>query len=97
MDHPGSVGFMPHPKHDRRPHVIEKAAANGWSHQHQETQFGAISDLFTRGPQTLTCHWVQTPWSDARWAIAVFAGVEGPRLVWKIEGKGGVLAVLAGR
>jgi hypothetical protein len=86
---------MPHPKHNRRPDVIDKALANGWSHDPAQTKHGAISDQFTRGKQTLTCFWCETPWSDARWENGVLVGGERPRQVWRIEGENGVLSILA--
>lgn len=85
---------MPHPMHDKRPAVLDTAAANGWTHDTDKTKHGAISDQFTRGGFTLTCFWCETPWSDARWENGVLATPGGPKQVPDIVGEDGVLAVL---
>ena len=85
---------MPSGQHDRRPDVLDAARAAGWASDSDSTRHGGISDQFTKAGRTVTCHWVKTPWSDARWAGAVVSGPDGPRQVWKVSGDGGVLAVL---
>lgn len=85
---------MPRADHDRRPDVLQVAAERGWSHEVDTTSHGAITDQFAKDRTTLTCFWAQTPWSDARWLTGTLARPDGPRLVWRVEGVGGVLAVL---
>jgi hypothetical protein len=87
---------MPPANQDRRDDVRAAASAHGWSSDSDQTRHGAISDQFIRHSTTLTCFWARTPWSEGRWAGGFVSAPEGDRQVWRIEGEGGVMAILRG-